>query len=46
MTAAIDVFDAPRELHLEPGATLVAVLGYSDRSNGDLHPICATRSGT
>jgi uncharacterized SAM-binding protein YcdF (DUF218 family) len=43
MTAAIDVFDAPRELHLEPGATLVAVLGYSDRSNGDLHPICATR---
>ena len=43
MTAAIDVFDAAPRLHLEPGAMLVAVLGYSDRSNGDLHPICATR---
>jgi hypothetical protein len=27
MTAAIDVFDAPGTLHLEPGAMLVAVLG-------------------
>lgn len=43
MTAAIDVFDAPSQLHLAPGAPLVAVLGYSDRRNGDLHPICAAR---
>ena len=43
MSAALDVFDAARELHLAPGAALVAVLGYSDRRNGGLHPICAAR---
>ena len=43
MNTALDVFDAARELHLEPGAVLVAVLGYSDRRNGGLHPICAAR---
>jgi uncharacterized SAM-binding protein YcdF (DUF218 family) len=43
VSAALDVFDAARELHLAPGAALVAVLGYSDRRNGGLHPICAAR---
>jgi DUF218 domain len=43
VNTALDVFDAARELHLAPGAALVAVLGYSDRRNGGLHPICAAR---
>ena len=43
MSPALDVFDATRELHLAPGAALVAVLGYSDRRGTDLHPICAAR---